>query len=192
MAKVIRSRYVFRPHNRIHRYLPRHNEGIKEYKYEDNDASPSNFPDAMTEPPSKLWLAWLYKKPSGEPKWTKQSIHTLFGEKPEPGKMFIFKNTAAINRELWQVKHLIELRPMVFPNGEPTEADIGHIEVHPDGRCVVDQKLPNVNDEKLKLLEANKQFTPKQLSAKLQVRYHQFKDVYEDTVYNQKNISIVD
>jgi large subunit ribosomal protein L30 len=193
MAKVIRSRYVFRPHNRWHRYLPRRNDGMnKEFDYEANNAAPSQFPDPITEPPSKLWLAWLYKDPTKEIKWTRQYVKNLFGENPEAGKMHIFKNTAAINRELWKIKHMIELRPVSFPNGEPTEADIGHIEVHPDGRCVIDRNLSTADEEKIKLLEANKQFTPKQLSRNLQYRYHNFKDVYQDTVYNPKNISISD
>lgn len=191
MAKVIRNRYVYRPHNRWHRYLPLRKDGIKEYNYEEHDATPSAFPDPMPGPPSKLWLAWLYKKPSGDPKWIKSSVNLLFGENPTPGEMHVFKNTHSVNNELWRIKHLIELRPITFPNGEPTEADIDHISVSPDGRCIIDRNL-NITTDSVKIIDESKQFTSGQLSRKLQYRYAHFKDVYEDTVYNPKNISIVD
>ncbi|KAE9556233.1 hypothetical protein FO519_000572 [Halicephalobus sp. NKZ332] len=174
MAKVIRNRYVYRPHNRWHRYLPLRMDGIKEYNYEENNATPSAFPDPVTDPPSKLWLACL-----------------LFGENATPGEMHVFKNTHSINNELWRIKHLIELRPLTFPNGEPTEADINHTSVLPDGRCIIDRNL-NVTADSIKIMDENKQFTSGQLSRKLQYRYAHFKDVYEDTVYNPKNISVVD
>lgn len=43
--------------------------------------------------------------------------------------MAIFKNTPSQNRELWRVKHMIEIRPLIFPNGEPTMDDINSLEV---------------------------------------------------------------
>jgi large subunit ribosomal protein L30 len=43
--------------------------------------------------------------------------------------MEIMKNTASTNEALWHIKHLIELRPITFPYGEPTIDDVGHIEV---------------------------------------------------------------
>lgn len=38
--------------------------------------------------------------------------------------MEVLINSAAMNDKLWNVKHLIELRPITFPNGEPSEGDI--------------------------------------------------------------------
>uniref|UniRef100_A0AC34R0L7 39S ribosomal protein L30, mitochondrial n=1 Tax=Panagrolaimus sp. JU765 TaxID=591449 RepID=A0AC34R0L7_9BILA len=191
MAKVIRNRYVFRPHNRWHRYLPRRNEGVKEYVYEENDATPSTFLDPMPGPTSKLWLAWLYKEPV-DPKWTRKSVELLFGKNPVVGEMHVFKNTSDVNDHLWKIKHLIELKPMTFPNGEPTEADIGHVRILPDGQCIVDKTINIAQEDALKYIDTSKQFTSSQLSRKLQQRYRDYKDVYEDTVYNPKNISIVD
>lgn len=43
--------------------------------------------------------------------------------------MFVFKNTASQNAELWPLKHLIEIRPLYFPNGEPTADDVNALEV---------------------------------------------------------------
>lgn len=51
--------------------------------------------------------------------------------------MEIFKNTAAQNSELWHVKHLIELRPLTFPNGEPTLEDVHAIEVCSNSLCYI-------------------------------------------------------
>ncbi|KAK6048331.1 hypothetical protein COOONC_14164, partial [Cooperia oncophora] len=33
--------------------------------------------------PSKLWMAWLYRDLSGEPKWTKARVSKLFGPDPK-------------------------------------------------------------------------------------------------------------
>ncbi len=49
--------------------------------------------------------------------------------------MTVFKNTAAFNAQLWHVKHLLELRPLTFPHGEPTVDDVNYIEVR--ALCVV-------------------------------------------------------
>uniref|UniRef100_A0A7E4US65 39S ribosomal protein L30, mitochondrial n=1 Tax=Panagrellus redivivus TaxID=6233 RepID=A0A7E4US65_PANRE len=192
MAKVIRNKYVFRPHNRWHRYLPRRNDGVKQYDYEENLATPSTFPDPAPGEPPKLWLAWLYRQPTSEPRWIKESVERLFGKNATPGRLHIFKNTSGYNNELWQVKHLIELKPVSFPNGEPTENDIGHMEVLPDGRCIVDKSIDLSNAAKIQLHDPLKQFTPKQLSKSLKHRYNQCKDVYQDNVYTPKNISVVD
>lgn len=43
--------------------------------------------------------------------------------------MFIFKNTASQNVELWPLKHIIEIRALSFPNGEPTIGDVNAVEV---------------------------------------------------------------
>ena len=50
--------------------------------------------------------------------------------------MRIFPNTAAWNDRLWKIKHLIELRPLTFPKGEPTMDDVRYTEIRPDGRLV--------------------------------------------------------
>ncbi|KAK6034872.1 hypothetical protein COOONC_27619 [Cooperia oncophora] len=136
MAKVIRTRWVYRPHGRWHRYLPRRNDGIKEFDYE-KGGSLSEFKaelmsQSFEEPkagPSKLWMAWLYRDLSGEPKWTKARVSKLFGPDPKVGRMEVFPNTSAYNEELWHIKHLIELKPMTFPNGEPTADDIYGVKV---------------------------------------------------------------
>ena len=41
----------------------------------------------------------------------------------------IIPNTPHYNSLLWEVKHLIRLKPLKFPNGIPTEEDIGFIKI---------------------------------------------------------------
>lgn len=41
----------------------------------------------------------------------------------------VIPNTPHYNSMLWEVKHLIRLKPLKFPNGIPTEEDIGSLKV---------------------------------------------------------------
>lgn len=129
MAKVIRNCWVYKPNYSWHVYLPRRKDTNKEYDYEAHNATPSTFPEPMAEEPPKLWLVWFYRDLAGEPRWTQNRVRRLLGGDPKPGEMLVFKNSADVNKQLWHMKHLIELRPMRFPNGEPTEADVNHLEV---------------------------------------------------------------
>ncbi|CAJ0959565.1 unnamed protein product, partial [Mesorhabditis belari] len=197
MAKVIRPQWVFRKDNKWVRYLPRRHDGIVgEYDYKKYSATYEDFcqtqeesPAASTSP-SKLWLAWLYRELNGEPRWTRARVHKLFGIDYKPGRMEIFPNTPSYNEELWNIKHLIELKPVTFPNGEPTEADITTLQINPDGRCVVCEKN-RVNEADLVLYDAKKQYSSRELSRKLNQNYYGFKDVFEKNVYTPSNISIM-
>uniref|UniRef100_A0A0K0FUM3 39S ribosomal protein L30, mitochondrial n=1 Tax=Strongyloides venezuelensis TaxID=75913 RepID=A0A0K0FUM3_STRVS len=190
MAKVIRNCYVYRPNNRVWRHLPRRVEGRREYDFEKNQAMPRDFPDKLQEEPSKLLLVWLYRGLSGEPKWTKEKVKKLLGD-VTPGKMHIFKNTESYNNELWHIKHLIEVKPLKFPNGEPTEEDIYRVEVQPDGNCIID-KEKEFKPETVTLVDPMKQMTTGYLSSRLAARYNSHKEIFEDTVYGSKDISVVD
>ncbi|WKY02670.1 hypothetical protein Q1695_016158 [Nippostrongylus brasiliensis] len=198
MAKVIRSRWVYRPHGRWHRYLPRRNDGVKEYDYskggslaEFKDEFMRESHDEPKEGPSKLWMAWLYRDLSGEPHWTKSRVNKLFGVDFKVGRMEVFPNTAAFNEELWHIKHLIELKPITFPNGEPTAEDIYAMKLHPDGTCEVAKDVTPVKEDQLRLLDPKKQWPSKELNRQLAAKYHGCKDVFETNVYTDANISIV-
>lgn len=39
------------------------------------------------------------------------------------------------------LQHLIDVQPITFPNGEPTEDDVNHVQVRHDGKCIVDKRL---------------------------------------------------
>lgn len=178
-----------------------------EFDYAKHNALPDHFPDRLEGAPPKLWVGWLYRPNlKGELKWIRRDVEFLFGKdwqvrlfrrlymrsaRLQPGKMEVFKNTPAWNERLWRVKHLIELRPLTFPNGEPTADDVGHLRVHSDGRCVVDKRLA-VDPAALRLADPRKQMTSKYLSQQSMRLWHLKKDVHEDTVYTPSNISITE
>nr|CAH8843155.1 unnamed protein product [Trichobilharzia regenti] len=46
----------------------------------------------------------------------------------------IVKNTPSVNRELYEIKHLVRIQPVIFENGLPSEADLLTCKLLPDGR----------------------------------------------------------
>lgn len=188
MAKVIRNQWVWKKQGHNYRYLPRRNDGQKEFDFEASAAGPEHFPEKLNEAPPKLWIAWIYREPAGAR--SKHWLKKLFGEDYRVGKMEVFKNTASQNKVLWHVKHLIDLKPLRFPNGEPTLDDVNSLEVLYDGNCVVDKRI-SCNESQLSVRDPSKQWSPAELSGHLGSRYRQCLDVFEDTVYNPSNITIV-
>ncbi|CAD5217667.1 unnamed protein product [Bursaphelenchus okinawaensis] len=189
MSKQIRTRYVYKKYDRWWRYLPRRIDTKKAFDYDTDSHLLANFEEKMEGEPPKLWAAWLYRPITKEGKSLKATLDRLFGKNREPGKMTIFRNTADVNHELWKVKHLIDLKPLTFPNGEPTEADIPHIEVQPDGRVLIRRDASTTD---IPLIDEKKGFTQGQLQGYYTSRYSRFKDVYPDTVYNPANVTILD
>lgn len=53
----------------------------------------------------------------------------------------VVKNTPEINAMLWKVKHLIDVKPIVFPYGAPTVDDINHTFLKESGECVVTKEI---------------------------------------------------
>ncbi|VDK58643.1 unnamed protein product [Gongylonema pulchrum] len=100
---------------------------LKNYSFSEMFMKNWNF--QMEGKPPKLWLAWIYRNYLKDPAYIRKKVEKLFGKNAEPGKMFIFKNTASQNAELWPLKHIIEIRPLTFPNGEPTIDDVNALEV---------------------------------------------------------------
>ncbi|KRX76815.1 DNA polymerase lambda [Trichinella sp. T6] len=162
-----------------YRYLPRPVTGVHEFDYESMEATPDHFPDKLEIRP-KLWVAWLYRKPSNEPRWIKKDIELLFGVKPKLLEMNIFKNMPYWNKRLWKIKHLIEVKPIVFPNGEPTEEDIPYMRLFPDGRCVVDKAMKVDTLEADELDEETNELTAKYFNEKLRFKWNRFDDILED------------
>lgn len=62
---------------------------------------------------------------------------------------------------LWKVKHLIKITPVTFPNGEPTENDIGSTFLKENGEFMVVKQLKPTSD----VLESTEAFknNPKKL-----------------------------
>lgn len=120
--------------------------------------------------PSKLWMTWLYRDLATEPKWTKERVEKIFGKdykvpkltfspktQFQVGRAEVLKNTEAVNQELWHIKHLIELKPISFPDGEPTNDDLHGIRLDADGICRVVKDAPEVTETDLRLTDGKKQ-----------------------------------
>ncbi|XP_059480509.1 uncharacterized protein LOC132199645 [Neocloeon triangulifer] len=73
--------------------------------------------------PSKLLMVQRVARWSGNPKWDKKILKDL-GLNKNMGEVVLVKNTPQMNKLLYQVKHLIKIKPVVFPNGEPTADDV--------------------------------------------------------------------
>uniref|UniRef100_A0A1I7UMC6 39S ribosomal protein L30, mitochondrial n=1 Tax=Caenorhabditis tropicalis TaxID=1561998 RepID=A0A1I7UMC6_9PELO len=192
------NRWVYRTDNKWTRYLPRRNDGIKEFDYEENGASLRHYTqnikeEARPKQASKLWMAWLYRDLAGEPKWTRKHVENLFGADFKVGRMEVFRNTELTNSELWKVKHLIELRPVEFKNGvEPTEEDVFSTRLMPNGHVEVMESGGGVTSEnELKLMEDGKQFTRKELGRTLNKKYHSYQSVFEQNVWTPDHITVV-
>lgn len=64
----------------------------------------------------------------------------------------IVKNTPENNVLLWKIKHLVSVEPIVFPYGEPTEADINYTKLKEDGQCIVQKEIGH-NEKSFELAE---------------------------------------
>ncbi|EFO27004.1 hypothetical protein LOAG_01477 [Loa loa] len=186
MAKVIRNQWVYKKTGHWYRYLPRRNDISKEFDYEKFMAGPEHFPEKMESKPPKLWLVWIYRNYSTDPTCTKKKSKNYL-----PGKMFIFKNTASQNIELWLLKHIIEVRALSFPNGEPTVDDVNALEVYPDGRCVVDKRLA-YEPSQFNVMDPHKQMSNSYLCSRLRSRHNKCQDIFETNVYTIKNVTLVE
>ncbi|RWS15150.1 39S ribosomal protein L30: mitochondrial-like protein [Dinothrombium tinctorium] len=75
--------------------------------------------------PSPFHVVWRYKPFSYLPWYEKIILRRLGLNSKSWCDPVVVPNTPHFNKLLWQVKHLIRLKPITFPNGIPTEKDIG-------------------------------------------------------------------
>ncbi|XP_050414971.1 uncharacterized protein LOC126829258 [Patella vulgata] len=103
--------------------------------------------------PAMLHMVWRVKKLAGRPYWEKDVLKMLKLD----GKMFqvqIHKNTPEVNDMLKFVKHLIEIKPITFPYGLPTdETDYEHCLLQDNGEFVVTQKLNGADTDEIKVVD---------------------------------------
>ncbi|KAK6173201.1 hypothetical protein SNE40_016697 [Patella caerulea] len=103
--------------------------------------------------PAMLHMVWRVKKLAGRPYWEKDVMKILKLD----GKMFqvqIHKNTPEVNDMLKFVKHLIEIKPITFPYGLPTdETDYEHCLLQDNGEFVVTQKLNGADADEIKVVD---------------------------------------
>lgn len=53
----------------------------------------------------------------------------------------VVKNIPEVNAMLLTVKHLVDVKPIVFPYGEPTMNDINHTFLKENGECIVSKEI---------------------------------------------------
>ncbi|XP_053202120.1 39S ribosomal protein L30, mitochondrial-like [Panonychus citri] len=94
----------------------------------------------VTEP-SPFHVVFRYKK--GIIPWTiKVKLRHLGLHGKEIGYPVLIPNTPHFNALLWDVKHLIKLAPVTFPDGLPTEKDIGATRLCPfTGKFEINDKF---------------------------------------------------
>ncbi|XP_040161961.1 39S ribosomal protein L30, mitochondrial [Anopheles arabiensis] len=94
---------------------------------------------ALDGEPSKLFSVRRMKPIKGLPYWEKRILRGL--GLYEKNAVAVVKNIPENNARLWKVKHLVEILPITYRYGEPTEADIERTFLKEDGECVVIRKL---------------------------------------------------
>lgn len=99
------------------------------------------------------------KPVKGNPFWERRILRELglFG-RPDRN-VTIVKNIPENNARLWKVKHLIEITPIHFPQGEPTMDDINHTFLKENGDCIVIKNIDSLNQR----MEAAEKKDPKEL-----------------------------
>uniref|UniRef100_A0A5S6QIZ1 39S ribosomal protein L30, mitochondrial n=1 Tax=Trichuris muris TaxID=70415 RepID=A0A5S6QIZ1_TRIMR len=181
MARPPRSCFVYKPLHK-YRYLPRPNARPSDFDYETSGSTPDDFQEKLETAP-KLWVAWLYRKPVQETRNLRRITEELFGEKPKLLDMKVFKNTPYWNRQLWQIKHLIEVKAIYFPHGEPTEADIPYVRLLPTGECLVHKQIDG-EDQLAEVEQDNGRSLQRLINRQLMLKWKEFDEILEDSPWS--------
>jgi len=92
-------------------------------------------------PPHMLHVVYLIKPTRGRPWWEKDIVKKLLldGKLHQP---VIHKNVPFVNKLLNEIKHLVRILPLRFPNGLPdNEADWEHSRINSRGEMVIIRRL---------------------------------------------------
>lgn len=105
--------------------------------------------DMQITSPSPLHMVWLKERLIHRPWWEVVVARKLGLNWQEPYIRQLVPNTPHHNRLLWQIKHLIRIKPVTFPDGIPTEQDMGRVrfEEH-SGACRISDSF-KVSKERL-------------------------------------------
>ncbi|KAI5642410.1 hypothetical protein NE865_05437 [Phthorimaea operculella] len=112
---------------------------------------PTTHKDPENYSPPKLFRVERIKPVKHNPWWLKRILKGFKIDEEE--RVAIVKNIPENNVRLWKIKHLVQITPIVFPYGEPTEQDIKHTVLKESGQCIVTKTLEPV-PEQVKALEA--------------------------------------
>ncbi|XP_055629890.1 39S ribosomal protein L30, mitochondrial [Toxorhynchites rutilus septentrionalis] len=147
MFKLIINTAITNSRKDIARNYGKHNkkflykDGVKLHNIMYYPSENGNIPEHQE--PTKLFMVRRVKQVKGCPYWEKRLLRDigLF----ESNAVSIVKNIPENNARLWKIKHLVEIVPISYPHGEPSEADINHTILKDNGECVVIKELEQRN-----------------------------------------------
>jgi len=97
-----------------------------------------------SDPPSPVLMVKRVKSLYGEPWFNKNYLQQIgLGEKENLKKISILPNIPSVSLMLFKVKHLIEIKPVTFPNGMPDDFDpeTHGYKLKPNGEFIVHPSL---------------------------------------------------
>ncbi|RWS27940.1 39S ribosomal protein L30-like protein [Leptotrombidium deliense] len=104
--------------------------------------------DMTIEKPSPFHAVIRYKDMGGRP-WNEKVVLRRLGLHGRTGDCAVLPNTPHYNRLLWEIKHLIRLKPVKFPDGIPTEKDVGATKFDPHSGVMRINEAFRVSNERL-------------------------------------------
>ncbi|CAG2170966.1 unnamed protein product [Oppiella nova] len=117
-----------RDHTKAYRYPFGINKGaIEDTINEINQIRQLDLKDTDVSP---FHLVWRYKTMTHIPWHEKYVLSHLGLHQKECHIRVVVPNTPHFNGLLWRVKHLIQLMPIAFPDGIPTEEDVGCVKLN--------------------------------------------------------------
>lgn len=103
------------------------------------------YPEYPLEKPAPLWMIMLAQSTKGYPYWVKDILKEL--GLYEIGDISIQINAPQMNEMLWQVKSLTKIQPITFPDGLPTEEDVGFTNLNSDGVFKITKQLKTLTED---------------------------------------------
>lgn len=90
----------------------------------------------------KLYAVWR-RRALKKKTWMEREVLEELGLESQVKReeMVVLPNTPSIVKKLWQVKHLVQMVPITFPSGEPSEEDIEHVLLKRSGEMLVTKQL---------------------------------------------------
>lgn len=55
-------------------------QGVQPFEYDKRGSLPADFPFRLEIPAPKLWVVWMRRPISREPRWIRETVEDLFGE----------------------------------------------------------------------------------------------------------------
>ncbi|CAF1627240.1 unnamed protein product, partial [Didymodactylos carnosus] len=87
-----------------------------------------------TKPPHKFHVVHKIDSLFGEPWWVRAAMQELGfiidNKKQWDIRTVIVKNVPSVNKHLWLCKHMVQIKPLTFVDGYPSEKDIGFTKLY--------------------------------------------------------------